>query len=494
MAKDETSYSLWLTPARPGQPRTQWLYEALRTAIVQGRVRPSNRIPSTRRLAQEYGLARGTVSTVYEQLTAEGYLTARIGAGTYVNATLPDELLGHRMPDALSKSDGPVCNGTGHGSRVPSTVSRGPVVYRDHRVARAFVAHQPALDLFPKRLWGRLMARQFQTVTPARLGEGEPFGYRPLREAIAEYVASARGIPCSSEQVVVVAGLQPALDMTERALLQTGDAVWMEDPGYPAARDILGNAGASVHAVPVDEEGLRVGFGEQHYAGSRLAYVTPAHQAPLGSVMSLSRRLKILDWARRMNAWIFEDDYDGEYRYRGSPVPALGALDQYQRVVHFGSFSKTLFPGLRLGYLIVPAQLLDDFATIRISTERYPSIIHQLVLAAFIAQGHYARHLRRMRAVYAKRHAMLASCVADKLADELELTDAPAGLDVCAWIKSDVSEATLIERALAQDVSLSGLQDYAIECALPSGVLIGFAATPEYEIARGVDVLRACLN
>lgn len=235
-------------------------------------------------------------------------------------------------------------------------------------------------------------------------------------------------------------------------------------------------------------------FAEERYRSSCLAYVTPAHQAPLGAVMSLARRLRILDWAHRVNAWIFEDDYDGEYRYRGSPVPALGALDQHHRVIHFGSFSKTLFPGLRLGYLILPDQLIDNFTKIRVSTERYPSLIHQLVLAEFIAKGHYARHLRRMRTVYAKRHALLTSCIAATLAKKLELADAPAGLDVCAWIKSGVGESALIERARVQNVILSGLQDYVIERSLAPGLLIGFAASPEHEIRRGVDVLNDCLK
>lgn len=493
VAKDETSYALWLTPPQPGQSRAQWLYEALRVAIVQGRLRPATRIPSTRRLAQEYGVARGTVTTAYEQLIAEGYLTANVGAGTYVNATLPEELLGQRVPNAGCDSKVGISTKQNQRAqpRLATPCDSGSL--STCRAGRAFVAHQPALDLFPKRLWARLMAAQFQSVAPNQLGEGCPFGYPPLREAIAEYVGSARGIACRAEQVVVVSGLQPALGMVARVILERGDSVWMEDPGYPAARNLLRNAGAEICAVPVDDKGLCVDFGERYYPSSRLAYITPAHQAPLGSVMSLTRRLKILDWARRANAWIFEDDYDGEYRYRGSPVPSLCALDQHECVIHFGSFSKTLFPGLRLGYLVVPARLLQLFADIRSSTERFPSIIHQLALSEFIARGHYARHLRRMRTIYAKRHALLATYVGERLADELSLIDAPAGLDVGAWIKTGVDEATLIARARAQNVTLSGLRDYAIDRAMPPGVLIGFASSAEREIARGVDVLRACL-
>lgn len=496
MPKDETAFELWLAPYRSEQTRTQWLYQQMRAAILQGRLPPGSRVPSTRRLAREYGLARGTVSAAYEQLIDEGYLISKVGAGTHVSAVLPEAFLQSGAAAQSSRRVRTTRNG-------PATISRRGRLLVDSRPPRpaqpgttgqAFIAHQPALDLFPKKLWAGIMAKQFQSAHPTRLADGDAFGYTPLREAVAEYVGSARGIPCTREQIMVVSGLQQALDTTARILLDEGDPVWMEDPGYPGACAVLGSAGVEICAVPVDGEGLDPSFGERHHANARLAYVTPAHQAPLGKVLSLARRMQLLDWASRSGAWIFEDDYDSEYRYRGSPVPSLCALDENRRVIHFGSFSKTLFPGLRLGYLVLPPELIDAFAAARAATERYMSIVHQLALSEFIAKGHYARHLRRMRKVYARRRAVLADCVSEELGGTLTLASEPAGLDACAWIRADIDEPALVALAHSRGIILSGLQHYAIEHALAPGVLMGFAATSERQIVRAVKALSATLR
>lgn len=482
MPKEESAFELWLPPRPDGAALQHWLYEGVRQAILEGRLRAGQRVPATRRLAAEYGVSRGSVTAAYDQLVAEGYLTARVGAGTRVNAVIPDGLLG-RQPPAPAMP---------RGREAADSPPSGPV---PARTGQPFTPHRPALDLFPKRLWGQMLSRQLRQSSPATLAEGEAFGYRPLRDAIARYVGTARGVVCGPHRVMVVSGLQQALDLTVRALLGPDDVAWMEDPGYARALSVMKAAGVGHRAVPVDSDGLDAAHGERVCPDARLAYVTPAHQAPLGVAMTLPRRMRLLDWARRANAWIFEDDYDSEYRYRGKPLPSLCALQRDPRVLHFGSFSKTLFPGLRLGYLVLPESLIEPFAEARAITDRFPSILHQLALAEFMERGHYARHLRRMRKRYAQRREALAKVVGNELRGILRFVDVPAGLDAPAWIETGIEEAALIDLAGTRGIHLSGLGNYAVERPLAPGVLLGFAATPGGELERaGKTLARALLD
>src|SRR5262249_24442085 len=285
----------------------------------------------------------------------------------------------------------------------------------------------------PAEPWGRRAARRWGGGAAEPFGRNDSAGYRPLREAIAGYVGTARGVRCSAEQVIVVAGSKRAIDLAARVLLDVGDAAWVEDPCYRTARRVLLGAGVQVVAVPVDGEGLKVPAGQARCPDARLAYVTPSHQSPLGVTMSLSRRLGLLKWVRRRGAWILEDDYDSEYRYAGRPLASLQGLDQAGRVLYLGSFSKVLFPALRLGYLIVPPHLVDDFVAAHAVLDGPAPLFEQGVLADFLTEGHFVRHVRRMRVLYAERQAALVRAAARDLGGLLDVRAAEAGMHLIGW-------------------------------------------------------------
>jgi GntR family transcriptional regulator/MocR family aminotransferase len=381
MAKKTTSYELTLPQRRPGIAAYQWLYEAVRSEILGGRLLPDTRLPATRDLARQYGLARGTVVNAFELLAAEGYLEGSVGSGTYVSKVLPEKLLhitsGHggktsvqrRRPLAISS----------YAQR--ATLFPG---YED-RPIRAFRANLPALELFPTELWTKITARCLRQISRRNLMGCDALGYAPLRQAVAEYLTRSRGARCAPEQVAIVSGVQEALDLTARLLVNRGDRVCVENPGYPGAILAFKAYGARLCAAEVDDEGIVVR--KLPARGVRLIYVTPGHQFPLTTTMSLARRLELLQWARKSGSVIFEDDYDSEYRYSGRPIPCLQGLGDSGLVLYAGSFSKVLFPALRLGYVVVPFDLLPHFAATLSLTCRHAPLIDQLVLSEFISEG-----------------------------------------------------------------------------------------------------------
>src|SRR5262249_6885115 len=372
------------------------------------------RLPSTRELARRYAVSRGIVVSAFEQLQAEGYLEARTGSGTHVNTLFPEEQFQPRpLSIRLPRARRPPLRLSSFGRRL-----RPPPPARS-QPARAFRAGEPALADFPLALWAQVASRRLRRARHALLAHVDPKGYPPLREAVAAYLGSARGVQCTTDQVIIVAGIQQGLDITGRLLLDPGDPVWAEDPCYFVVTAMLEALSARIVPVPVDRSGLDVREGERRCDRARLAYVTPAHQFPLGATMTVDRRLALLRWARRTGGLIFEDDYDSEYRFSGRPIPALQGLDGRDSVIFAGSFSKVLFPGLRLGYLVVPPALVDSFAAARYMADHHSTVIEQAILCDFIADGHFARHLRRMRELYASRLAVLRASVERKLGDLL---------------------------------------------------------------------------
>ena len=367
---------------------------------------------------------------------------------------------------------------------MPFPVTDGP--------ARAFRANQPALDLFPTALWASVAGRRMRRATIDLLMATPPTGYPPLQRAIAEHLGEARGVVCEPGQVVIVSGAQEALDLITRLFVDPGDRVAIEDPGYAGAARIFAASGARVVHVRVDEEGMMLD--RQALRGVRLAYVTPAHQFPTGVSMSLSRRLALLEWASATQALIIEDDYDSEYRYTGRPLPSMQGLDGRACVLFVGSFSKVLFPSLRLGYVVVPADLVDRFAAARSITARHAPLLEQAVLADFIAEGHFGRHLRRMREVYASRWNALSEGVARELAGALTLSPVDAGLQTPAWLTRRGARARdIVARAAERKVEVVALDRYAHGRSVRDGLLLGFAAVDEREIARGVTELARIL-
>jgi GntR family transcriptional regulator/MocR family aminotransferase len=343
------------------------------------------------------------------------------------------------------------------------------------------------VDLFPTELWARLSARLFRRATPGNLGYGDPAGYPLLREAIAAYLGESRGIRCDPGQVLIVAGSQQGFDIACRVLLDPGDSVWVEEPGYLGTRGALLAAGARIVPVPVDGEGLDVAAGINQQSMARMASVTPAHQYPLGSVMSLPRRLALLEWAGRSGAWIVEDDYDSEFRYSGRPLMTLRGLDQEGRVVYLGTFSKVLLPSLRLGYLVVPPGLVDTFLAARALSDDSPPFLSQAVTAEFMAEGHFARHIRRMRAAYADRRAAMLEGARRDLRGIMELPPDETGLQLVGWLAGGLDELNACREAAESGIDMRPLSAYRLLPSDRPGVLLGYAAFSPRDIR---DALR----
>jgi len=489
MPKQTTAFALTIAPRQPGIAATRWLYGALRGAILDGRLRPGTRLPATRDLARDYRLARGTVVVAFDQLKAEGYLEASVGSGTFVARSLPQDM--PRTVRAAAPRSGAVRAPTRRTARYAGRVrpfeegiATGPIP--------AFRTNRPALDLFPLALWGKVAARRVRRATQGLLQGCAPTGYQPLRQAAADYLIRARGAACLPEQVVIVSGVQEALDLVTRLLLDPGDRVVIEDPGYFGASFLFDAAGATVVPVPVDDEGLTVDAAALR--GARLVYVTPAHQFPLGVSMSLARRLALLECATSTGALIFEDDYDSEYRYAGRPLPALQGLDRHGQVLFAGSFNKVLFPSLRLGYLVVPLDLVDRLAALKSMTSRHQPALEQAVLTDFIVDGHFGRHLRRMREVYAERLSTLIASADDRLGGLLEISRIEAGLQTVGWLRDGITADAAARACARRGVEVTPLNKYWRSRPSREGLYLGFAAVDQKQIRRGVRELAAALE
>ncbi len=448
------------------------VFNQVRAAILSGRLAPGTRLPSTRALGKDLGVARNTVLYAFDQLQAEGYVESRPGSGIFVSRQLPETLLrAGAAPQPLVSA--PL--GGGQISRRGELVRSGwkPTIRRGSYVP--FATEPVAADRFPLELWARLCARHFRNARPSDLAYGELAGYRPLRDAIARHLLEARGIRCSGDQVMIVSGSQQALDLTFRVLLDPGAPVAVEDPCYAGVRAALLAAGASPIPIPVDSEGIQGACIQSRRTPPRLTYVTPSHQYPLGVTLSLGRRLSLLAWAARRETWIFEDDYDGDFRYAGRPLLAMQALDKAGRVIYAGTFSRTMLPSLRLGYLVLPSALVDAFTAMRALVDDSPPQLTQAAAAAFLLEGHFARHLRRMRLVYAERRDALLQAASGPLNGLLELQAGEAGLQLIGWLAAGITEQAACEHAAQLGVDVRPLSPCR---ALPggrAGLLLGFA-------------------
>lgn len=466
----------------PGQGLARQLYQALRERILDGRLASRTRLPASRDLAMLLGISRNTVTRAFDQLYAEGYVEGRVGDGTYVA-----ELSGASraaLPSPAGPAPGPALQRI-RDHHLPPPVTGAP---------RAFRVGVPAFDLFPFETWARLQARFWRKPSPARLGYGDPAGDLGLRELVAAYLRSSRGLACDPAQVVITCGAQQAISLCAQLLVQPGDRVAIENPGYRAAGHAFAVAGAQLCGVPVDNDGLDSAT-LSRLEDCRLVYVTPSHQYPTGVTLSLARRLELLEWAERRDGWIVEDDYDGEYRYSGTPLAPLAALDRQGRVIYVGTFCKITFPALRLGYLVLPSALAAAFAQRRALDMRHSEIGTQAVMAEFIAAGHFQRHVRRMRlAARARRDALLRDWP-EAIPGCSPMPPVDAGLHLCVRVESLARERELLAAARAAGVELNGLSEYWLEeSAEPvdnrAGLVLGFAAVPEAQIVEAIRALR----
>jgi GntR family transcriptional regulator / MocR family aminotransferase len=485
MPKTASSFELTLNSRPQHQTLANWLYAELRRAILEGRLGPDARLPASRDFARQQGLSRGTVVNVFERLQDEGYISCRVGFGTWVNRVAAAQ------PARQTTSTPPA-----YIRRVVSAYVR-PKPFADlvwTEESRPFRMADPAIAEFPSELWGRIAAERSRNFRSWLRTGHDGLGYRPLRDAIADYLRASRGVRCGPEQIMIVSGAQQALDLLARLLLKQNDPVWMEDPGYFGASIAFGSVGARIIAVPVDEEGLSVSAGKKICPRAKGVYLTPAHQFPLGATMSLERRMAVLNWASRTGAFVIEDDYDSEYRFAGQPVPALQGLDTHANVILIGTFSKILFPSLRLGYVVLPPALVDYFLSFRYRTDFRNSSFDQAVLCDFIVGGHLARHLRRMRNLYGSRLEALIEGGKQHLGGLLDISNVRAGLYTVGFLRNGMTSRQAEKAAAARGVEVIGIDRYTLKRPDPKGVLLGFAAHTETEIRRGLVRLAAALS
>jgi GntR family transcriptional regulator/MocR family aminotransferase len=461
-----------------GVPLHRQIYDGCRRAILEGLLRPGQRVPSTRALAAELGVSRQPVLTAYDQLLHEGYLEGRTGSGTFVAAGLPDDLLRCRTPrPRRGMRRPPRSSGDGTAGGL------GP-----------FRMSLPALDRFPHTVWSRLVARHAHALSQAQMAYGDAAGLLPLRFAIAEHLRTARAVNCEAEQILIVSGSQAALRLIAAVLLEHGQRVAVEEPCYPGARGALCAGGAEPVSVPVDEEGICVSSLRKLGRKVRAAYVTPSHQYPLGISMSAARRFALLDWSFRRDAWLIEDDYDSEYRYVSRPLGALQGMDTHERVVYIGTFSKVLFPAVRVGYLVVPMSLRQRFVEAREAFDLFSPTLYQLALAEFLSEGHFVRHLRRMRGVYLDRRNALLAGLARHCADHLQVYNADAGLHVAVLLRQNVIDADVVRRMGERGLTATALSGCYSGADKRSGLLLGFGGSTERRLVQATRILGEVLR
>jgi GntR family transcriptional regulator / MocR family aminotransferase len=468
----------------------QQIYDGFRNAILSGLLRAGDRVPSTRALALDLGVSRLPVLTAYDQLLHEGYLEGRIGSGTFVSVSVPDDELRSGPPSQSRQS----ARQSPRRARVALSAPDPRPGRRDGGGMLPFRVSLPALDQFPRATWSRLVARHARALTPAQMAYGDPAGLGSLRAAVAGHLRTARAVRCEAEQVLIVSGSQAALCICASVLLGHGEVVAMEEPGYAGARAALATSGAVVAAVPIDHEGMHVASLNALKSRVRAAYVTPSHQYPMGTAMTATRRLELLEWAARHSAWILEDDYDSEFRYVSRPLGALQGMDAHERVIYTGTFSKVLFPSIRVGYIVVPPSLWNAFVAAREALDIFSPTLYQLALRDFIREGHFARHLRRMRALYLRRRAALLEGLAVHCADRLVVHNADAGLHISTLLPDAVDDVAVIRRMRENGLAGEALSTCYAGDATQSGLLLGFGGSDEASITDATRALGRILR
>ncbi len=465
-------------------PLFRQLHAELRRAILGGAVAPGSRLPATRMLAAKLGVSRTLVVSVYEQLVAEGYASGRAGAGTFVSRDMLEPPL-HPGPVAAS-----------------APVERPSIAARYARLRPepsqfqqlAFTVGRCSVDERTMGVWRSLSAAQLRRPDHAWFGYSDPRGDEALRATLARYLRAARGVQCEPDQILILAGVQQAIDLVTKILIEPGDAIWMEDPTYAATHGAFVAAQARIVPVPVDRSGLVVSAGIAASPVARAVYVTPSHQSPSGVVLSMARRLELLAWARQARAWVIEDDYDSEFRYAGRPLASLQGIDGGERVIYLGTFSKVLFPGLRLGYAVVPHELLDAMIAARYLADRHPPAMTEGIVTAFIEQGHFAAHLRRMCAQYQRARDHVVTGLHGRLGDLLEIDVPDQGMHLTARLPPGVSDIAVAAEGLASGVVLRPMSRLYLAAPPVSALMLGFTGFDRMQLDAGMDRLAAVLR
>ncbi|HKR40251.1 MAG TPA: PLP-dependent aminotransferase family protein [Paraburkholderia sp.] len=483
--------------------------ERFRTAIAAGHLRPGDRVPALRSLATQLNTARGTVELAYTILVDEGYLQMRGAAGTFVSPSLPASVTRPAHAQNARDSNGRQNTQAKATAQAPGDSRGAHVAPRPLAIAAAMSGEPrplqpglPALDAFPVKVWNRLVSHRARSGERAMFAYPDPAGYRPLREHIATYLGLSRGVTCLPEQVFVTGGYRATLELVLRSLARPNDRVWFEDPGYLLARGFLAETGVQLVAVPADDEGIDVEHGKRLDAEARFALVTPSHQSPLGRTLSLARRMALLDWAEQASSWIIEDDYDSEFRYLGRPLPALKSLDRHDHVIYCGTFSKVMFPGLRLAYAVVPERAVERVARVAYSMNAGSPTLLQATLADFIERGHFARHLKRMRTLYAQRRVLIVRALEQAFGERLTVELPPGGIQFAVRFgegpEGPVDDVAVAARAREAGLAVLPLSIWYANGRTqhtPRGLVMGFANIADAaEAARLARTLRGCLE
>jgi GntR family transcriptional regulator/MocR family aminotransferase len=469
-----------------GMPLHRQVYDGYREAILRGDLTPGQKIPSSRELASEIQVSRFPVLHAYAQLLAEGYFESQVGSGTYISTTLPEQMM---SSDHQALPSEEVLSGH-------RPTARRTLVYPKREMGSIlqgwgpFGLHQPAFDQFPFSVWSALVDHHSRNPAVSAVHHIDPMGSKRFRQDICAYLRTARAVKCEPEQIMVVSGSQQALDITARVLLDPGDAVFVEEPGYDLQRTLLTAAGCRLKLIPVDNEGLDITKAARHH-GVKAAFVTPSHQFPLGSTMSATRRLMLLNWAQNSSAWIIEDDYDSEYRFDTKPIASLQGLDVNARVIYIGTFSKILFPSLRIGYIVIPRDLVEHFASVRLAMDIFPPYLYQEVLADFIEQGHFGRHVRKMRQILGERRNVLVDSIRNVFGDMLEVHGSAAGMHVSVTLPAGFNDREITARASTERLWLWPLSRYYAGKRPRHGFVLGFGSTPTEQIPPAVKRMRA---
>ncbi len=488
-AKNAYLASLSLDPGDK-QPLHRQLFMALREAILDGRIKPGIRLPSSRILAADLSVSRNTVLTAFDQLMAEGYITSKIGAGSYVSDQLPDDFLEQKKKEREAAS--PPRERAVPLSKMARQIkaTAGALNYQGKHLSPGI----PELGQFPFEDWARLLGKHWRHPKKDYLAGNPVGGARVLREALADHLGQTRAVRCSPDQVIVLSGSQQAIHLVIKAFAEAGDAIWMEEPGYPGIRNSILYAGANPISVPVDDEGFRLDLAKKMAPDARLAAVSPSHQYPLGQTMSLRRRLDLLQWAKEENRFILEDDYDSEYRYTGRPLSSLQGLDTDNRVLYIGTLSKVMFPGLRIGYLVVPPDLVDIFLALRKEVDGHSPAVAEAALAEFISEGYLAAHIRRMRLLYQTRQDILVRLIQERIPDALQVAPQESGMHVIAYLRQDLEDKKIEQAAHAKGLQVRALSGFYQKATAQNGLILGFAGTHEKEMPQLVDTLAHILR
>ena len=487
---------IMLDDANSSLPLYLQIYEKIREEILIGELSSGVKLPATRMLATNLGVSRITVTNAYEQLFAEGYLEGKTGSGTFVASELPEDFL-QTSHFQQSKTKQNKLHSKIKLSEFGENLKRVSEKNADSQFTSSCVPFQrglPAINDFPIETWIKIERKIQKNLPKDVLGYGNAAGYKKLRESVALHLESARGVKCSPEQIIITNGVQQGIDLITRILINKKDKVWMENPCYLGARNRFVAQGMSLEYLPIDGEGLDFVEARKRKEKPKLIYVTPSHQFPLGITMSLNRRLNLLEFAEENNAWIIEDDYNSEYRFSGRPIASLQGLDRAGSVIYLGTFSKTIFPALRLGCIVVPEELIETFTKAKALTDRHSPIFEQMVLAEFIDENHYVRHIRRMRKLYAERREIMIDALNQNIGKQITIQPSSAGLHLTIWLDEKLADTEISQKLLDKGIYSEALSNFVFGQELPPAVILGYAAFDKKQIKKGIQELATILG